>query len=90
MSLEEAIEATKVHSVAGLTRSNGALITRRPFRGPGRLNWRCPESSPSTTAPWGYGRNRFLSLHTETSNYVILIFSLEKILGIYYKLGEAR
>ena len=34
MSLEEAIEATKVHSVAGLTRSNGALITRRPFRAP--------------------------------------------------------
>ena len=51
MSLEEAIEATKVHSVAGLTRSNGALITRRPsVCAPVRLNLRSPGSSPSTTA----------------------------------------
>ena len=52
MSLEEAIEATKVHSVAGLTRSNGALITRRPFRAPVRLYLRRPGSSPSSTEPW--------------------------------------
>ncbi|MFQ5893922.1 MAG: YifB family Mg chelatase-like AAA ATPase, partial [Nitrospinota bacterium] len=34
MSLEEAIETTKVHSVAGLTRGNGALAAERPFRSP--------------------------------------------------------
>ncbi len=34
MSLEEAIETTKVHSVSGLTRGNGSIITERPFRAP--------------------------------------------------------
>lgn len=34
LSLEEAIETTKIHSVAGLTDPNAGLITVRPFRGP--------------------------------------------------------
>jgi len=34
MSLEEALEATKVHSVAGTLGAKKALITRRPFRSP--------------------------------------------------------
>ncbi len=34
MSLEEAIETTKVHSVSGLTRGNGSIITERPFHPP--------------------------------------------------------
>ncbi|MGQ9818661.1 MAG: YifB family Mg chelatase-like AAA ATPase [Candidatus Kapaibacteriales bacterium] len=34
MSLEEALETTKIHSVAGLLPSNVPLITIRPFRSP--------------------------------------------------------
>lgn len=34
MSLEEALETTKIHSVAGLLRNNEALVTIRPFRSP--------------------------------------------------------
>jgi len=34
MTLEEAIEATRVHSVAGTLPSSKALITERPFRAP--------------------------------------------------------
>ena len=34
MSLEEAIETTKAHSVSGLTRGNGTIITRRTFHAP--------------------------------------------------------
>jgi magnesium chelatase family protein len=34
MSVEEAIETTKIHSVAGILRAGEALITTRPFRSP--------------------------------------------------------
>ncbi len=34
MTLEEALETTKIHSVAGLLRNNEALVTIRPFRSP--------------------------------------------------------
>ncbi len=34
MTLQEALETTKIHSVAGLLRSNEALIATRPFRSP--------------------------------------------------------
>ncbi len=34
MSLEEALETTKIHSVAGTLAPNTALITQRPFRSP--------------------------------------------------------
>ncbi len=34
LSLEEAIETTKIHSVAGLLNANKSLITHRPFRSP--------------------------------------------------------
>jgi len=34
MSLEEALETTKVHSVAGLLSKQGGLVTQRPFRSP--------------------------------------------------------
>ena len=34
MTLEEAIETTKVYSVVGLLKANQALVTRRPFRAP--------------------------------------------------------
>jgi magnesium chelatase family protein len=34
LTLEEALETTKIHSVSGLTNKTGALITSRPFRSP--------------------------------------------------------
>ena len=34
LTLEEALETTKIHSVAGRIGDTGALITRRPFRAP--------------------------------------------------------
>lgn len=34
MTLAEALETTKIHSIAGLIRDNGSLITHRPFVGP--------------------------------------------------------
>lgn len=34
LTLEEAIETTKIHSVAGLVNTNGGLVTTRPFRSP--------------------------------------------------------
>lgn len=34
LSLQEALETTKIHSVVGLTSANSALITTRPFRNP--------------------------------------------------------
>ncbi|MFK8039396.1 MAG: YifB family Mg chelatase-like AAA ATPase [Crocinitomicaceae bacterium] len=34
LSLEEAIETTKIHSVAGLVNANSGIITTRPFRSP--------------------------------------------------------
>ena len=34
MSFDEAIETTKIHSVAGLISDRGGLISRRPFRSP--------------------------------------------------------
>lgn len=34
LSLEEALETTKIHSVSGLTTKTGTLVTKRPFRSP--------------------------------------------------------
>ena len=34
MSLEEALETTKIHSVAGLLQSDSALVSARPYRSP--------------------------------------------------------
>lgn len=34
MTFEEAVETTKIHSVAGVLNGDGAIITRRPFRSP--------------------------------------------------------
>ena len=34
MTIEESLETTKIHSVAGKLSTNGALITTRPFRAP--------------------------------------------------------
>ena len=34
MTLAEALETTRIHSVAGLTGERTALVTRRPFRAP--------------------------------------------------------
>jgi magnesium chelatase family protein len=34
MTLAEAIETTRIHSVAGLTSDHAALVTSRPFRAP--------------------------------------------------------
>jgi magnesium chelatase family protein len=34
LTLEEALETTKIHSIAGLLQSGQALVTRRPFRAP--------------------------------------------------------
>jgi len=34
LSLEEALETTKIHSVAGLTGKESSLMTRRPYRSP--------------------------------------------------------
>lgn len=34
MTLQEALETTKIHSVSGLTGHGGALVRRRPFRSP--------------------------------------------------------
>jgi predicted ATPase with chaperone activity len=34
MSLAEALETTRIHSVAGLTGDRTALVTTRPFRAP--------------------------------------------------------
>jgi magnesium chelatase family protein len=34
LTIEEALEATRVHSVAGYMRGGGALVTERPFRAP--------------------------------------------------------
>ncbi len=35
LTLEESLEVTKIHSIAGLIPSGGALVTERPFRSPG-------------------------------------------------------
>src|SRR5438067_11907012 len=34
LTLEEALETTKIHSIVGLLRPGQALVTRRPFRTP--------------------------------------------------------
>jgi magnesium chelatase family protein len=34
MTLAEAIETTRIHSIAGLTRARTTLVTTRPFRAP--------------------------------------------------------
>lgn len=34
LTLDEALETTKIHSVAGLINPNGGLVTNRPFRSP--------------------------------------------------------
>ena len=34
LSLDEALETTKIHSIAGLLKAGQALVTRRPFRSP--------------------------------------------------------
>ena len=34
LNLEEALEITKIHSIAGLIEENMPLITKRPFRAP--------------------------------------------------------
>ena len=34
LTLEEALETTKIHSIVGLLRAGQALVTRRPFRAP--------------------------------------------------------
>lgn len=34
LNLQEAMETTKIHSVAGFLKENGSLITQRPFRSP--------------------------------------------------------
>ena len=34
LDLEEALEITKIHSIAGLTKENIPIITKRPFRAP--------------------------------------------------------
>lgn len=34
LSLEEALETTKIHSVSGFTSKKGSLVTQRPFRAP--------------------------------------------------------
>src|SRR5207237_7976644 len=34
LTLEEALETTKIHSIVGLLRPGQALVTRRPFRSP--------------------------------------------------------
>lgn len=34
MTLEEALETTKIHSIAGVLKSHSALVTTRPFRAP--------------------------------------------------------
>jgi magnesium chelatase family protein len=34
MTLAEAMETTRIHSVAGLTGDRAALVTTRPFRAP--------------------------------------------------------
>lgn len=34
LTIEEALETTKIHSVSGLTTKNGGLVTIRPFRAP--------------------------------------------------------
>jgi magnesium chelatase family protein len=34
LTVEEALETTKIHSVSGLTTKNGSLVTVRPFRSP--------------------------------------------------------
>lgn len=34
LNLDEALEITKIHSVAGLIEENTPIITKRPFRSP--------------------------------------------------------
>ena len=34
LSLDEALEITKIHSVVGLIKNNMPIITKRPFRAP--------------------------------------------------------
>ena len=49
LNLQEALETTKIHSVAGKLRLAGALITERPYR--------CPHHTISDVALVGGGSN---------------------------------
>lgn len=48
LTMEEALEVTKIHSVAGILKANQGLVTERPFR--------APHHSVSTTSLIGGGR----------------------------------
>ena len=71
LSLREALETTKIHSVAGKLRRGSRLMAARPFRSPHHTEAAptpCPAKYPLHTTAYSFSMN-FRSFHARFSKY---------------------